>query len=187
MSRPFQCLSYILQEDLGRDDILVAASGSHIYFFDIASGNPVSVWSSEQDHEVPLNNAADTITQKSNEISPHEAAYIDVARPSKRQKVLPPLGEFAGSSADPLKDDRILKVALSEVPRSSTAVIKLLGTHDGRYVIAVTDDKCIRVVELSADNISRQLSARYIFGLKSLLADADLLEGKCPKGRVLSY
>jgi hypothetical protein len=179
MSRPFQCLSYVLRKDQGKDDILVAASGSHICFFDITSGILVSLWSSEQDHQDPFNKVTDANAQKPKESPPNETVHLDSLRPPKRLKVSSPLDEFAGFSADPLKGGRILNAELPKDPRHSTAVIKLTGTHDGRYVIAVTDDKCIRVVEILSDNTSKQLSARYVFGLKSLLADADLLEGQC--------
>ncbi len=52
--------------------------------------------------------------------------------------------------------DRVLSLDVS------TAVIKLAGTSNGQYIIAVTDeDKCIRVLELQDDGSLIQRCARY--------------------------
>lgn len=161
MSQPFQCLYKFSGKDQGKRDILAAASGSCIYCFDIASENLVSVWISQQDQEHPLKKAIDADTQEPKDAIPNETAHIDSIRPSKRQKVSS-LGQGPGTSADPLlEDDHDWKAESPKAPRPSSAVIKLLGTRNGRYIIAVTEDKCIRILEFSQDSSLKQLSERY--------------------------
>lgn len=158
MSHPFQCLYTCLGKVHGKYDILFAASGSYINCFDITSEKLVSVWTSQEAQEHSLEKAVDADAQEPKNASSNEMAYLDSIRPSKRQKVS--LSE--GSSADPLfEDDHNLKTEQPKDPRPPGAIIKLIGTHDGRYIIVVTDDKCIRVLEFLPDNSLKQLSERY--------------------------
>lgn len=163
MLHPFQCLYICLGKDHGKCDILFAASDSYINCFDIASEKLVSVWTTQEAQEHSLKKASDADTQESNDALSNDIANLDSIRPSKRQKVS--LSE--GSSADPLfEDGHNLKTEQVKAPRPSSAIIKMLGTHDGRYLIVVTDDKCIRVLEFLPDNSLKQLSERYTSTLK---------------------
>lgn len=161
MSQPFQCLYKRPGKMPGKYDILAAASGSCIHCFDIVSENLVSVWTSQRDPENSLKKAADAETQKLNKATSNGTANIGSTRPPKRQKVSS-LGEGSGTSTGPLSEtDHNLGADLSTAPKRSSAIIKLTGTRNGRYLIAVTDDKCIRVLEFQRDDSLKQLNERY--------------------------
>lgn len=168
MSRPFQSLYKRPGENQGKYGILAAASGSSILCFDIVSGDLASVWTSQQDPENSLKKAAVAEKQRLNNPALNETANNGSKRPSKRQKVSS-LGEGSGTSTGhPFENDRDLEAEPAPALQHSSAIIKLTGTRDGRYLIAVTDDKCIRVLEFEQDGFLKQLSERYGLADKSL-------------------
>ena len=162
MLYPFQCLHHCLGDNNGRENILVAASGSCIYCFDIVSENLLSVWTPQQAQEHPLNKAIDADAQEPKDFPSSENAHLASVRPSKRQKVSS-LDEGSGSaSADPPSEDgHDIQAGQPNSPRTVSAVIKLIGSRNGRYIIAVTDDKYVRVLEFLPDNSLKQLTERY--------------------------
>lgn len=168
MSQPFQCLYKRPEKNQGEYDILAAASGSCICCFDVVSGNLVSVWTSQQGPDNSLKKAADAKIEETNDAISNGPANIGSARPSKRQKVSS-LGEGSGTSTGPLLENEYdLEAESSTALQNFSAIIKLTGTRDGRYLIAVTDDKCIRVLEFQQDDILKQLSERYSLADESL-------------------
>ena len=171
MSQPFQCLFKCPGDNQGKYNILAAASGSSIYCFDIVSEKLLSVWILQQDQEHPLNKkASDADVETLQDAKSDETAHVDSTRPSKRQKVS--LGEGSGTDANSLfENDHDLNAELSTAPRSPSAIIKLIGTRNGQYLIAVTDDKCIRVLEFLQDSSLKQLSERYNLAYNSLNID----------------
>jgi hypothetical protein len=166
MSHPFQCLHYCSRRDQENHDILIAASGSCIFCFNIASGKLISVWASPLGQEQQLNNAIDADSKGRKDASSNDIPNLDAERPSKRQRVFTTKNDSGGASTNPmLEDSHDLKADLPEVPGPSTAVIKLLGTENGQFIIFVTDDKIVRVLEFLPDNTLKQVSERYILAL----------------------
>ena len=167
MSQPFQSLYKRPGNNQGKYDILAAASGSSILCFDIVSGDLASVWTSQQDPEKSLKKAAVAETQRLNKSTLNETATNGSKRPSKRQKVSL-LGEGSGTfTGHPFENDHDLGAEAATALQHLSAIIKLTGTRDGRYLIAVTDDKCIRVLEFQQDGFLKQLSERYGLADKS--------------------
>lgn len=163
MSQPFQCL----YKYPGKNNILAAASGSCIYCFDIASENLVSVLILQQDQENSLKKAVNAEIPKTKDAIINGTAPVDSIRPSKRQK-LSSLDDGSATSTGPLfENDDKLETDPSIISQPSSAIIKLTGSRNGRYLIAVTDDKCIRVLEFLQDNSLEQLSERYKLTHKS--------------------
>ena len=75
--------------------------------------------------------------------------------PSKRQKRAPELSE--SSSAE------IVVEKIESAPPPHPPIVKLAATRNGEYVVAVTgEDKCIRVLQLSAHGGLTQLSERLV-------------------------
>ena len=75
--------------------------------------------------------------------------------PSKRQKLAPALSE--SSSAE------IVVEKVESAPPPHPPVVKLAATRNGGYVVAVTgEDKCIRVLQMSANGSLTQLSERSV-------------------------
>lgn len=166
---PFQCLLYCSRSAFQKSDILLCASGSHIYSFDVSNGCFLAQWppwggfsnlnpENIKGHK-SYAGAANPALREFNEV--HHLA------PSKRQKQSLNQNSSDSTSTETLQDtgsqhrhelDRVLSLD------ASTAVIKLAGTSNSQYIVAVTDgDKCIRVLELQDDGSLIQLSARYPF------------------------
>lgn len=129
----------------------------------------MSVLILQQDQEHLLKIAADTDAKKPKDAISDEIAHDDFVRPSKRQKVSS-LGDGPGTSTYlPFEGDHDSKAKPSTASQPpSAAIIKLTGTRNGQYLIAVTDDKYIRVVECLQDNSLKQLSERYSLAHNSL-------------------
>lgn len=160
MVQPFQCLYKFPKKDEGKYDVLAAASGSCILFFDIASENLMSVWTLQRDQENLFKEAVDVDDQNSEDAISNEFPSGESTRASKRQKVSCLEGGSETSIGPLSADDRDFIANPSTVSQLSSAIIKLTGTRNGRYLIAVTDDKSIRVLEVLNDNSVKQLSER---------------------------
>jgi hypothetical protein len=116
--------------------------------------------------EQQLNNAIEADSKGCNDASSNDILNFDAERPSKRQRVFTTRNDSGGASTNPmLEDGRDLKADLPEVPGPSTAVIKLLGTNNGQFIVFITDDKTVRVLEFLPDNTLKQVSERYILAL----------------------
>ena len=156
MSHPYQCLLYCHrpQEPISR--VLVAAYGSYIHAFDVLNGQNLSSWSSidqvlsflPKKKVLPSSSGDDTLKEK-------ESA--DLQPPSKRRKTSP----RAAISTESSSTEIVVEGNGYEEGSHSNPVIKLAATSDGRHVIAVTsEDKCLRVFELSGDGAMHQISER---------------------------
>lgn len=155
MLRPFQCLLGCLLEHTG---ILLAASGSCIYSFDLLHGHLLSAWPPPErnppvfsDAQTPANQLVEEHLVDENEPRApkrrkNSASTTEVPEISSAEAVLQNVN---GDNSEPKK----LRVSCS-------AVIKLAGPTKDQIVVAVTEDKCIRVLQLSKTGILTQLSER---------------------------
>lgn len=151
MLRPFQCLLGCLVENTG---ILLAASGSCIYSFDLSHGSLLSRWSPPE--------AALSETRKPTKlVEDHSAGKNEpeiLERQTKRRKNSPEVSETVSSEV--LKDLNGGSSQSKKKQSSCPAVIKLAGPTKDQHVVAVTEDKCIRVLQLSKHGVLTQLSQR---------------------------
>ena len=147
---PFHCLFFSPGSDLERDDLLIAASGPFIYSFDLISERLLSVWPPQQCEKLSFDTALGAVDQSSN----CSANLKSTNRQTKRQKISSSGEEIVPENAE----DEILTSQHTSISRSP--VIKLTGTSNGRYIIAVTEDKYIRVLDLLLDGTLAQLSER---------------------------
>lgn len=154
MLLPFQCVASCKnQEGL---DIILAASGAWIYVFNASDGVNSFQWS----HTIAQSRLNTSLEDIRNDLS--GATDAEVERPGKRRKL---------SDADDASESTSTEIVVDgpDQPRRkrkaknlpTPAVIKLVATLSGRYVVAVTgEDKCIRVLEVMADGGLNQLSER---------------------------
>lgn len=162
MLRPFQCLLGCLVEKTG---ILLAASGSCIYSFDLSHGSLLSTWPPplEQTQPPPSESPSPAI-QLVEEASEGKNGSKILGPPPKRRKKSPPSAFPEVTSAETIlkgvDDD---KLEYKESQASCSAVIKLAGPTKDHVVVAVTEDKYIRVLQLSNNGVLTQLSERYVF------------------------
>lgn len=130
---------------------LIGTSGFSIYIFDLISNDLVSVWPSSKDHGSPLEETPRAPPAETS-CHLHEQHVCEV--PIKRRKITPSEDASKNSlSKFGFNQNEVLNTLFSRV-------ITLTGTSDGKYVIVVTEDKTIRVLELSLDGILSQLSER---------------------------
>lgn len=139
MLLPFQC---ILIRSIGETEILLAASGSFVYSFDLKCGSLLSTWPSE--HWNLFSVGSSTPQAQGSEPSP------------KRQNS--PSNEYVKSSLTKsrLEDGHSKSIDT----QNSNFVIKLAGSSNGQHIIAITVDKCVHVLRLSADGALIQLNER---------------------------
>ena len=164
--KPFQCLHYCFRSASQKSNILLCASVYSIYSFDISNGSLLSRWPSWPGISAKESEEHKDFKSYERATSPalQEHREANGVRPLKRQKLSPERESFESTSTEIVVDDekpvdRDFNRLLSLDP--SAAVIKLAGTSNGQYVVAVTDeDKCIRVMELHDDGSLRQRSAR---------------------------
>lgn len=160
MLTPFQCLHYCSREIPNSHDLLIAASRSFLYTFDLVTGDLLSRWPSPQENDAFPGQLPDFANNELGYDSPNYQE-LDVNRPMKRQKISSPPDKTKARSAEIVptnEDESETKTSLSSV--SFSAVTNIVGTSNGQYVICVTDDKCIRVLELSTNGALKELSAR---------------------------
>lgn len=151
MVKPFQCLYYCPLLGSNRNDILLAASGPRIFSFDISGGALLSTWASTADVEGAQNilNSDSKNDPKGGENGVEEESISqdeDAGRPGKRRKLSP-----HGSGSESVSTGFVVqgRNQSSDIAASTPAVIKLTGSSNGKYVVAVTgEDKCIRVFEV---------------------------------------
>lgn len=161
MLRPFQCLLCYVHENTG---ILLAASGSSIYSFDLFKGNLLSRWPHNRKNESTPEDASNPDTNNFEDDAVEANEQQELERPLKRLKNSPSR-ETPGDipieflSSDDLGDNSNI---VNSVICQST-VIKLAGPTKGRFIVAVTGDKSIRVLHLSLEGTLKQLSERYPF------------------------
>ena len=108
-----------------------------------------SAWPS--DNGIVLKSGEGEVDNDSNEVNGDNGSLP----PSKRQKRAPELSE--SSSAE------IVVEKTESAPPPHPPVVRLAATRNGEYVVAVTgEDKCIRVLQMSANGSLTQLSERFV-------------------------
>lgn len=139
MLLPFQC---VLICSIGETEVLLAASGSSVYSFDLKCGSVLSTWPSEHRNIFSVGS-----------LNPQGES----TKPSpKRQNS--PSNEDVKSS--PTKSSVRDGYRISIDTQNSNFVIKLAGLSNGQHIIAITEDKCVHVLRLSVDGALTQLSER---------------------------
>ena len=158
MLNPFQCVHFCLRCHPKLPLIVLAASGSSIYSFDSSNGALLSVWPER---------ASTGARAKADTSGPSD---IISERPGKRRKL------SAAASSESSSAEIVVENGKKSKKRSKgkfmgggiPAVIKLIGSSDGRRAVAVTgEDKCIRVFDILDDGSIEQMSERYLWKSKS--------------------
>lgn len=139
MLLPFQC---VLIRSVGETEILLAASGSSIYSFDLNRGSVLSTWRSEHCNLFSVGSST---------------PQTQSPKPSRKPQNSPSNEDVKSSPTKSRLDDENCK---SIDTQNSNFVIKLAGSSNGQHIIAVTEDKCVHVLRLSADGTLIQLSER---------------------------
>lgn len=184
MLRPFQCLLGCLVENAG---FLLAASGSCIYSFDLSHGSLLSTWPPPEQTQSILSETLNPVTQLGDEHSASKDEPEILGRASKRRKNSPltEVPEIISAKAIP----KAVNGDNSESKKSRvscSAVIKLAGPTKDQHVVAVTEDKCIRVLQLSKTGVLTLLSERWvIFYVYSTAYSLILPIERCQRGLVL--
>lgn len=159
MLRPFQCLLGCLVENTG---ILLAASGSYIYSFDLLHGSLLSTWPAPAQTQSAL---SETPTPASQLVEGHSTGKNEPElpeRPQKRRKNSLSAEVSHIVSAGPVLNENGDDPESKKSQVSCSAVIKLAGPTKDQCVVAVTEDKCIRVLQLSTKGVLTQLSERWV-------------------------
>ena len=156
----YQCLLHCCPSKSEEGTILVAASGPYLHSFNLKDGHHLFTWSpgqasdrietAETSHDV--DGSGDDLKHANDE---------DIGSPQKRQKLSISRLE-SGSSTEIIVDNLPQKAAhLKSVSASSSIIIKLTATSTGQHVVAATsEDKAVRVYDLSADGVLTLLSER---------------------------
>ena len=163
MLNPFQCLYYCPLFDSDGTEILLAASGSRIFSFNVLDGSLLSIWpptAGVEGTEKCLQNGFGN-SSKGGGISVEGDPVLqdkDAERPGKRRKLSP-----HGSGSESASTEIVVQEQLDTNGKaaSTSAVIELTGSSNGKYVVAVTgEDKCIRVFELHINGTLVEISKR---------------------------
>lgn len=137
MLLPFQC---VLIRSIGETEVLLAASGSYVYTFNLKCGSVLSTWHSDCN----LFSGGSSTPQ------------IQSSKPSPKLQNSPSNENVESSPKSRLEDGNFKSIDTE----NSNFVIKLAGSSNGQHIIAVTEDKCVHVLRLSADGALIQLSQR---------------------------
>lgn len=170
MLRPFQCLLGCLVENNG---ILLAASGSYIYSFDLLHGSLLSTWPAPAQTQSALSETSTLASQLVEEHSTGKNEPEILEPPQKRRKNSLSAEVSHITSAGPVLNENGDDPESKKSQVSCSAVIKLAGPTKDQCVVAVTEDKCIRVLQLSTKGVLTQLSERWVmvFVFDCLFAD----------------
>ena len=156
MLQPFQCL-LVCSRLVGKPiSVIVAASRSSIFSFSASDGSFLSSW--------PQGFKSDTTSTTfiTNPDAKTESQEKNLERPGKRRK-LSASGDISDSSSAEIvvENGRGKGRKPRDKGKSIPAVIKIIGTSDGKNIVAVTGgDKCIRVFQLLENGSLEQLSQR---------------------------
>ena len=152
MPNPLQCLYYRPFRDNNKADILLAASGPQIFSFNVSEGSLLSTWPAtaglEEGTERFLQSGSKVSCKSVDSVVEEESASRDedADRLGKRRKL-----SRHGSGSESASTEIVVQEhsKSSDNSASTPTVIKLTGSSNGQYVVAVTgEDKCIRVFEL---------------------------------------
>ncbi|KAL9121133.1 MAG: hypothetical protein Q9187_002315 [Circinaria calcarea] len=157
MPRPLQCVYYCSRSD-ERTNVIFAASVSSILSFSASDGSLLFSWPREKKSD-----RSDDIVSTNLEFKAEVQETI-TEPPGKRLKV-----SSSGNVSESTSTEIVVENDWSKrrKPRAynslSPSVIKLLGTSDGKYLIAVTgEDKCIRVFGIHKDSSLETISERHM-------------------------
>ena len=128
---PFQRIQFLDRRSSGRQDLLVASSGSKIYSYAAESGQRLAIW--------PQN------VEGSQEPPEKKRRLSNAAEPTSEANK--PAGK------DPEKSP--VSIAWSNIP---LLVASSSGEH---VVALTAEDKCVRVFAVGEDGALEQLNARY--------------------------
>ena len=152
MPRPLQCLYYCSRSD-EQTNVIFAASVSSIFSFSASDGSLLFSW--------PQEKKPDSIVSTATEL---EVNLPDTAiePPGKRRKLSSSGNVSESTSTEIVVENGRSKRRKPRVQGSiSPSVIKLVGTSDGKYLIAATgEDKCIRVFGIQADGSLETINER---------------------------
>lgn len=137
MLLPFQCVLICSFRDT---EVLLTASGSTIYSFDLKCGSVLSTWPSER-----CNLTSDVSSPVPQARSPKPSPKRSNSSSNGGAKISPAQSRF---------EDGYIKSI------DSNFVIKLAGSSNSQHIIAITEDKCVHVLSLSSDGALIQLSER---------------------------
>ena len=154
MLHPFQCLLGYSDENCG---ILLAASGSCVYSFDLLGGSLLSRWPPEQESRLQFETLSPAV-QFSEGQSIGEDSQQSIDPPPKRQKKCPTKDEAQSTSTE--KNANGSDSKSKDIQGSHSVILKLAGPTKHRHVVAVTEDKFVRVLQLSTNGMLTQLSER---------------------------
>jgi len=160
MLHPYQCLLSCSRPGQAEAGVLVAACGPFLHTFSVQDGKYLSTWPSNKGIDPSKNNRPEPREGFKN-VRSEDPDQGSPERPEKRRK-LSPARDDSGSSAEIVVnggEEAVSSIQTNNVLNPS--FIKLAGTSNGQYVVAVTgEDKCIRVFTLSGIGILTQLSER---------------------------
>ncbi|KAJ5586761.1 tRNA (guanine-N(7)-)-methyltransferase non-catalytic subunit trm82 [Penicillium hispanicum] len=131
--QPFQCLEPVKRQTSGLSDLLVASAGPYIYSYVVADGQRLDRWPQNVDSSSgPASGTAPTSESE--------------APPEKRRKLS--------------SETQDQNVTSAKAPTWSNISI-VVTSSDGKYVVVMTsEDKSVRVLELSNEGKFTELSSR---------------------------
>ena len=161
MILPFHRILYCDRKE--SSSLIIAASGDCIHSFSALTGTLLSSWSQNRGSFSPIQQPR---TQAAGSADFWAASS---ERPVKRRRLSGSAEVSDSTSAEIVIDNdnkkpRRQKPKIEPVP----AVTNIMVNSTGKHIIAVTgEDKCIRVLEVLADNTLLQISERYATYLSS--------------------
>lgn len=140
LQQPFQTINFV--ERGHATNLFVTSASAKLYSYAAETGERLASWPQDVD--------ADRTEAVEAEVSPGSQGP-----PEKRRKVSESSAQAVDSSKS-TTNDSAKKLAWSNIP------IVVISSN-GEYVVAVTsEDKCIRVFQLSPDGRFKQLSERFV-------------------------
>lgn len=136
LQHPFRRLQFVRRDSQGLSNILIASASRYLYSYDATTGQRLDSWP----RDVTSATAAPSTTE-------------DEVRPEKRVKLSP----SSESQQEKKSSD-------NRAPGSIQASIPLVEiSSDGKYVItSSSEDKTVRVYELTVEGKLNELSTRYV-------------------------
>lgn len=135
LQHPFRRLQFVKRDSQGLSNILIASASRYLYSYDATTGQRLDSWPRDVTSATALSTTEDEV------------------RPEKRVKLSP----SSESQQEKKSSD-------NRAPGSIQASIPLVEiSSDGKYVITSTsEDKTVRVYELTAEGKLNELSTRYV-------------------------
>ncbi|KAI9734215.1 MAG: tRNA (guanine-N(7)-)-methyltransferase non-catalytic subunit trm82 [Cirrosporium novae-zelandiae] len=153
---PFQCLKKLPKSSYLCNDILVTATGPIIFSYALDDGRVISSWPSAYFEVVAEPEIIHEATER---------IEGNIEPPAKKLKTSVPDNLSENSSADIVIESPHGKRRKKRSAKGAPLplILKLASTSDGKYLVTVTsEDKCIRVFEVSPQGQLRLLSERIM-------------------------